>query len=98
MSGDELAERLIKLKLIITCKDASKIISQSLDGPLPWPDRMKLKFHFLICDACIRFNRQLHILSNAVKGIRNNIENNSTIQLSLNAKTRIISMIDSKNY
>ena len=84
------------MKFMLTCKQASQIISQSLDSPLSFSNRMKLKFHLFICDACNRFNQQLRLLSNAVQRIRLNIENDSSIALPLDAKARITTAIESK--
>lgn len=86
------------MKFMITCKQASQIISQSLDNPLSWSDRMKVKFHLFICDACTRFNRQLHLISNALKSMRSDTENDSTIQLTSEAKIRILNNIQAKNH
>jgi Putative zinc-finger len=86
------------MKLMLTCKQASQIISQSLDNPLSWSDRMKLKFHLFICNACNRFNQQLRLLSGAVQYIRQNTENDRSIHLPLDAKVRIINTIESINY
>ncbi|MDP1658120.1 MAG: zf-HC2 domain-containing protein [Methylotenera sp.] len=83
---------------MLTCKQASQIISQSLDSPLSQSERMKLRFHLFICGACTRFNQQLRLLSNAIQRIRYTTENDSTIQLSLEAKARITSAIESKNH
>lgn len=83
------------MKLMLTCKQASQIISQSLDGPLSGSDRIKLKFHLFLCGACNRFSRQLRFLSSAVKRIKHDIENNSSIQLPLESKTRIFQKISS---
>ena len=86
------------MKLMLTCKQASQIISQSLDSPLSWSDRMRLKFHLSICDACTRFNQQLRLLSTAVKRIIQTTESDNTIQLSLETKARIIKAIESRNH
>ena len=80
---------------MLTCKEASKIISQSLDRPLSWSDHMKLKFHLFICDACTRFSQQLRLIKNAVLRIKFETENDETIQLSLDAKARINKAIGS---
>ena len=85
------------MQLMLTCKQASQIISQSLDGPLSFSDRMKLKFHLFICDACNRFNQQLRLLSHAVQRIRLNTENDSSIKLPLDAIARITNAIKSKS-
>lgn len=80
---------------MLTCKQASQLISQSLDHPLSWSERMQLKLHLFICGACNRFNQQLHLLRAALQRIRNQIENDSTIQLPLDAKARIEREIES---
>lgn len=77
------------MKFMLTCKHASQLISRSLDRPLSWPERIKLKFHLLICDACNRFNDQLNQLRIAVRRMRNASENDSAIQLPLEAKMSI---------
>lgn len=83
---------------MLTCKQASQLISQSLDRPLSWSDRMQLRFHLVICSACNRFNRQLNQLRAAVHRIRHDTENDSSIQLPLDTKARITNAIESKNH
>ncbi|HEY0842905.1 zf-HC2 domain-containing protein [Methylotenera sp.] len=80
---------------MMTCKQASKLISQSLDRPLSWSELMQLKLHLMICDACSRFKKQLNLLRVAMQNIRTNMENNSAITLPLAAKARIIEQIES---
>ena len=86
------------MKLMLTCKQASQIISQSLDNPLSWQDRLRLKFHLFICNACTHFNQQLHLLNTAVKKIIQITESDNTIQLSLEAKARITKDFESRNH
>jgi hypothetical protein len=85
------------MKLLLNCKQASQIISQSLDNPLSWSDRMKLKFHLFICNACTRFNQQIRLIKNAVLRIKFETENDATIQLSLDAKARINQAVESNH-
>ena len=85
------------MKLLLNCKQASQIISQSLDNPLSWSDRMKLKFHLFICNACTRFNQQIRLIKNAVLRIKFETENDTTIQLSLDAKARINNAVESNH-
>jgi len=80
---------------MMTCKQASKLISQSLDRPLSWSELMRLKLHLMICNACSRFKKQLNLLRVALHNIRTNIENDSAITLPLAAKARIIDQIES---
>ena len=83
---------------MLTCKQASQIISQSLDNPLSWSDRMKLKFHLFICDACTHFNKQLRLIKNAIQRMKLETENDDTIQLTVDAKARINQAIDSNHH
>ena len=80
---------------MLTCKQASKLISQSLDRPLTWSERMQLKLHLLICNPCTQFKRQLNMLRIALLKLRDSIENDSTIKLPLVVKNRILHMAES---
>lgn len=80
---------------MLTCKQASKLISQSLDHPLSWSERVRLKLHLIICDACTQFKQQLNLLRTALQRIRNATENDLNIQLPFDVKDRIVRMIES---
>lgn len=74
---------------MLTCKQASQLVSNALDRPLTWSERLQLKLHLLICNACRRFNQQLQLLRTVLQRTRNQIENDSSIQLPSEARTRI---------
>ena len=80
--------------MIISCKDASQLISKSLDQRLSFFERLKLRLHLLICDVCTRFNQQLYMLQSAIKKLLNQTENESSIQLPDHAKARIQKLIE----
>jgi len=82
---------------MLTCKQASQLISQSLDRPLSLSSRIELKFHLLICDACSRFKRQLNRLRIALQDLRQATENDSDITLPAEAKVRILDKAASKH-
>src|SRR4051794_18787808 len=44
------------------CRDVVKILSQSMDEPLPLSMRIKLRLHYLICAWCQRYAKQLHTM------------------------------------
>lgn len=73
-----------------TCKQASKLISVSLDRPLSWSERVQLKLHLLICTPCRRFKQQLRLMGAALKLRRTMIENDQDIKLPLDVKNRIL--------
>lgn len=49
----------------ISCRKASRLISDSLDRPLTLPERLRLRLHLGICSRCRRFDRQLTMLRKA---------------------------------
>lgn len=83
---------------MLTCQQASQLISQSLDHPLSWYELMQLRLHLMMCGACNRFRKQLNVLLVGLRKIRTNIENDSAIKLPLDAKTRIVEKLKSNQH
>ena len=79
---------------MLNCKDASQLISQSLDRSLSWSERFKLRVHLFMCKACTRFNQQLHQLRSAIKKMMQHTESDMSIQLTPEAKERIIERLN----
>ena len=52
---------------MLTCKDASRLLSQSMDQPLPRLKRMELRVHVWLCSACSNFEKQLMFLRQAAR-------------------------------
>lgn len=52
---------------MLTCKEASELVSQSYDRRLSWGERLGLRLHLAICSACTRFARQLRFLRAAAR-------------------------------
>ncbi|HEX9301805.1 MAG TPA: zf-HC2 domain-containing protein [Casimicrobiaceae bacterium] len=52
---------------LVDCKEATRLISRELDGPLPLGRRVRLRLHLLWCDACRRFERQAAYLRIAMR-------------------------------
>jgi hypothetical protein len=51
----------------LTCREASRLVSQGLDRKLGFGERLKLRVHLAICDACTNFKKQVDFLRRAVK-------------------------------
>lgn len=51
----------------ITCKEASRLISEGLDRDLSAAERTKLRLHVTICVACDRVIRQFDFLRRAAR-------------------------------
>jgi hypothetical protein len=52
---------------MLTCKDASHLISEREDRPLTWRERLGLRLHLWICNNCRRFERQMAAMRMALK-------------------------------
>ena len=55
---------------IISCKDASRLVSRREEAPLPAWQRVVLRLHLSVCAACSRFERQLAFLRTAMQRYR----------------------------
>ncbi|MDR3413644.1 MAG: zf-HC2 domain-containing protein [Formivibrio sp.] len=47
---------------MLSCKEASRLLSMAQDRPLTTGETVKLRFHLAMCGACRNFNRQLKII------------------------------------
>ncbi|MFQ5483026.1 MAG: zf-HC2 domain-containing protein [Nitrospinaceae bacterium] len=63
---------MIRLSLWInaTCEDTSPYISESLDHPLPFAKRWRLRFHLAICQVCRYYVDQLKTIRALARRIR----------------------------
>ena len=55
---------------IISCKDASQLVSRREDAPLSTWQRLVLRLHLSVCAACSRFDRQMAFLRTAMQKYR----------------------------
>src|SRR5262249_9142023 len=55
---------------ILNCRDATRLISRELDGPLPWRRRLLLRLHLAWCDPCRAFTDQVTLLGAAMNRYR----------------------------
>lgn len=74
---------------MLSCKQASQLVSQSLDRQLTTRERFALKLHLLICKYCTRFSQQLTAMRVALLRNTQAIENDASLTLSPEAKARI---------
>ena len=54
-----------------TCKEVSALLIAREDRALPLRERLALRLHMAMCQACPRFERQVLTLRNAMKQWRN---------------------------
>jgi len=59
---------LAKNKMLrLSCQQASRLLSQRQDGPLPFGKRARLRLHLAYCDACTNVSRQFETLRLAMQ-------------------------------
>ena len=73
---------------MISCKQATELVSRALDQPLAPGQRLRLRLHLLICRQCRRYRKQLHFLKRATSKLDSHIEE-GTPSLAPEAKQRI---------
>lgn len=54
-----------------TCKEVAAILVAREDRKLGVADRLALRLHMVICDACPRFERQMLTMRNGLRQWRN---------------------------
>lgn len=74
---------------MLTCKDATTLVSRSMDGPLPWRQRFSLRMHLAMCRFCRRYERQLRFLRIASRLLGEDHASADPPRLSDDAKARI---------
>ena len=60
-----------------TCKEVSALLIAREDRALPLAERLALRLHMALCQACPRFERQLLTMRNAMGQWRNYSDNES---------------------
>ena len=52
---------------MLSCKDVTQLLSESMDHSLPLGKRIGVRFHLLICKFCARYERQLALIRETVR-------------------------------
>jgi len=52
---------------MLTCKDASHLISKNQERPLGFRERWGLRMHLWMCVSCRRFERQVALMRQALR-------------------------------
>jgi hypothetical protein len=55
--GEKKRSRL--RRLLLECRDISKLITRSVDEPLSFFERLRVYWHLLTCRFCRRFEKQI---------------------------------------
>lgn len=74
---------------MLSCKETSLLVSQSLDRRLSWRERVALCLHLLVCDACRTFANQMAFLRAAARRFGHGTNATELLRLSPDARERI---------
>lgn len=50
-----------------TCKEIHRLTSEGLDRELSLIERMRIRAHLLVCDACSNFTDQMQLIRRAMR-------------------------------
>ena len=70
------------------CREMVRILSQSMDEPLPLGLRIKKRIHFLICCWCQRYEEHLQYLRKTAQSFPEHADKSSNVPLPDKAKER----------
>jgi hypothetical protein len=77
---------------MLSCRDVTKLLSESMDTSLPIGKRIRVRVHLLMCKFCSRYERQLLLIRDTVRRLAASEENpaeSSGETLSEESKERI---------
>jgi hypothetical protein len=52
---------------MLSCKQVTRLISESLDRKLAWHQRLQMRLHLLLCWPCSCFQKQVRFLRRAAR-------------------------------
>ncbi|MBB3117217.1 zf-HC2 domain-containing protein [Pseudoduganella violacea] len=50
-----------------TCREVHRLVSEGMDRQLSLVERIRLRLHLSVCDACTRFSGQMSLLRQAMR-------------------------------
>ena len=74
---------------MLVCREAARLITESYQRPLRWRERIALRVHLTICDACNNFKKQMYLMTDAAQRLALQGQVFSELQLADDARQRI---------
>ncbi|WP_256078560.1 zf-HC2 domain-containing protein [Massilia sp. YIM B04103] len=50
-----------------TCREVHRLVSEGMDRKLSLVERIRMRLHLTVCDACTRFSGQMVLLRQAMR-------------------------------
>lgn len=74
---------------MLTCRDASRLISEQQEYSLSFRERLGLRAHLLLCASCRRFDRQIATIRRGLRRPEHGVATDGTVRLPHTARERI---------
>ena len=89
--GNWFSRKMVNLISATTprCTEVTRILSQGMDKPLPLTTRLNLRFHYLMCSFCERYEKQLHYMRKTARSFPECVGDTSIEKLPDDAKERL---------
>jgi hypothetical protein len=71
------------------CREVVRLLSQSMEVKLPITTRAKLRFHYLICVSCQRYEKQLQTIRKIASSLPEHVDGLCLETLSDSSKERL---------
>ncbi len=55
------------MKLMLDCKEVSRLLSERLDQTLPPAERARMRLHLVMCETCRNVDEQMDFLRRAMR-------------------------------
>ncbi len=82
---------------MLVCRDFARLLSETLDHPLEPPQRMRVRFHVVLCGPCRRYGAQISALSALLRAMESRPgfagPAGPLVELSPEARARILAAI-----
>jgi Putative zinc-finger len=85
-------------RMMLTCQDMSRLLSDAMDRTLPLHMRVRMRAHLWICALCERYKQQLTLLRDVLRKNGTRLNDDARAEnprLSPEAKARIQRALDS---
>ncbi len=47
---------------MLTCREVTKLVSESMESRLSWRKRVGMRIHFMMCVSCSRYRQQIILI------------------------------------
>jgi hypothetical protein len=74
--------------MMLSCRDTTRLASESLEHPLTWWQRMKIAMHMMMCGPCRRARRLMQFLRDAFRRLSKDDSENLLTEQALAPEVR----------